>query len=89
MSSEPTTTPFSIKAEILGDLWMEYRNDEQFKDFIEYSDLGLPLAYAISQAIVDVSPMAETFIDETWDLLLNALEIEDKGFESLSDLLGA
>jgi hypothetical protein len=88
MSSQPTTTPFFSRAEILGNLWMSYRNDEEFKDFMEYNDLGLPLAYAISMNIVDTSGMAEKFVNEAWELFLTALGIEDTGFETLEDVLG-
>ena len=83
------TTPYSTKAEILADLWMNYRNDEEFEDFIEYNDLGLPLAYAISTDVVKSTDLAEKFIEETFSLLLAGLEIEDTGFESMDDLLGS
>ena len=81
------TTPFRTKAEILGDLWLEYRDDEEFTDFVDYNDLGLPLAYAISNGIIETSPMAEQFVEETFRLLLGALKIEDTGFDNLGDLL--
>lgn len=82
-------TTFSDKADILADLWMNYRNDEEFQDFIEYNDLGLPLAYAVSADIVKATEIAEGYINETFDLLLAGLDIEeDTGFESLDDLLG-
>jgi hypothetical protein len=82
-------TPFETKCSILADLWMDYRDNEDFVDFREYNDLGLPIAYAISNDIVKSLPMAEQFIDETFGLLLAALEIpEDTGFETLDDLLG-
>jgi hypothetical protein len=81
------TTDFRIKTEILADLWMDYRDDEAFKDFVEYNDLGLPLAYAISNGIVDTSPMAEQFLNESFRLLLASLGIEDEGFENLTDVL--
>jgi hypothetical protein len=82
-------TPFETKCSILADLWMDYRDNEDFVDFREYNDLGLPIAYAISNDIVKSLPMAEQFINETFDLLLAALEIpEDTGFETLDDLLG-
>lgn len=81
------TTDFRTKAEILGDLWLDYREDEEFKDFVDYNDLGLPLAYAIANGIIDSSPMAEQFVNETFRLLIGALKIEDTGFDSLSDLL--
>lgn len=82
-------TTFSDKADILADLWLNYRNDEEFQDFIEYNDLGLPLAYAVSADIVKATEIAEGYINETFDLLLAGLDIEeDTGFESLDDLLG-
>lgn len=85
--TDSTSTPFSNKCEILGDLWIEYKNDTEFQDFIEYNDLGLPLAYAIANGIVETSPIAEGFITETFDLFLAGLEIEDSGFEALEDIL--
>jgi len=83
-------TSITDKANILSDLWLNYRQDDEFQDFIEYNDIGLPLAYIISANIVELSPMAEQFINETFDLLLAGLGLDDSedGFESLDDLLG-
>ena len=81
------TTTFSNKALILADLWLNYRDDEEFRDFVEYNDLGLPLAYAIANNIVKETPTAEKFVGETFDLLLSGLGLEDTGFELLDDLL--
>jgi hypothetical protein len=81
-------TSYEEKVSILADLWIEYRNDTNFVDFVEYNDLGLPLAYAIDNAIVESTDMAANFIKETFALLLEALDIEeDTGFENLDDLL--
>lgn len=80
-------TTFDNKANILADLWLNYRDDQEFQDFIEYNDLGLPLAYAISTGIVKKTDQAEKFINETFELLLAGIGIEDTGFESLEDLL--
>jgi hypothetical protein len=85
--TENTSTHYLNKAKILADLWLNYRNDEDFIDFIEYNDIGLPLAYIISEGIVQSSPIAEQFLNETFDLLTTALDIEDIGFDSLEDLL--
>ena len=85
--SNQATTPYSNQCDILGDLWIDYKNDVEFEDFISYNDLGLPLAYAISGGIIESSPLAEGFIKETFSLLIEALEVEDVGFESLTDLL--
>jgi hypothetical protein len=85
--SDNTTTPFSNKASILAELWMNYRDDENFRDFIEYNDLGLPLAYAIAENVVSVSDKAKLFIEETFDVFLAGMEIEDTGFDTLDSLL--
>lgn len=81
------TTPFETKVSILADLWMDFRGDQEFKDFMEYNDLGLPLAYMLDNSIVKGTEISNNFIDETFDLLLSGLGIEDTGFENLDDLL--
>lgn len=83
------TTPFATKAEILSDLWITYKYDEEFQDFFEYADLGLPLAYSITNNIIKSTPEAQRFIDEAFDFLLNAMGIDDTGFESLDDLFAS
>ena len=81
------TTTYSSKCEILADLWLNFREDQNFKDFIDYNDIGLPVAYAIANQIVESTDIAERFVNETFDLLLSGLGIEDEGFEELDDLL--
>lgn len=88
--TDNTSTPFSKQCEILGDLWIAYKDDEDFEDFIDYNDLGLPLAYAISNEIVKSTPLAEGFITETWDIFVAGLGFEeDLGFEDLDSMLQA
>ena len=83
-----TATPLFSRAEILADLWMNYRDDEEFLDFVEYNDLGLPLSYAFANGIIESNENVEAMIDESFNLLLAAMETEDTGFDSLDDLLG-
>jgi hypothetical protein len=86
--TENQNTPYSKKCEILADFWMEYRYDEEFAGFVEYADLGLPLAYSIHNAIVKSTPEAERFIEDTFATLLAGLDIQqDYGFEDLDTLL--
>jgi hypothetical protein len=59
------------------------------QDFITYNDLGLPIAFALAEDIVKSTPLAEAYINETWDLLLTALKVEDVGFESLDEIFAA
>jgi hypothetical protein len=84
--TEPT--PFKIRCEILGQLWLSQRENEEYADFIKYNDLGLPLAYAIAENIVISTDVAEAVVSETWKMLLEGLEVEDQGFDSLENLLG-
>lgn len=86
--TDSATTPFSNRCEILGDLWVAYKGDPEFEDFISYNDLGLPLAYAIATDIVIPTAKSEMFVNETWDLLLSGLELTDEGFDSLDDIIG-
>ena len=74
------------KADILAELWLNYRHDQNFEDFVQYNDIGLPIAYAISNGIVKATDIADKFINETFDLLLASLEVEDQGFENLDDI---
>ena len=82
------TTNFLNKTSILAELWMNYRDDEGLQDFVEYNDLGLPLAYFLYNELVLPTKQAEVYIDETFNLLIAALEVEDIGFESLDEMLG-
>jgi hypothetical protein len=82
-------TTYENKLSILSELWLNYRSEPEFEDFIEYNDLGLPMAYCINADIVKPTDMADKFINETFDLLLAGLGIEDTGFETLDDVLGS
>jgi hypothetical protein len=80
---------FDNKISILAELWMNYRDDEDLQDFVEYNDLGLPLAYFLMNEIVAPSQLAAVYIDETYNLLIASLGVEDKEWESLDELLGS
>jgi hypothetical protein len=81
-------TTFEAKCNILAELWLNHRDDEEFTDFCEYNDLGLPLAYLLANDIVGTTEQATKFVDETFELLLSGLNLEDSGFEVLADLIG-
>lgn len=81
---------FFSQCEILAELWMNYRQDDNFADFVEYNDLGLPLAYMVHTELVTPSNEARALIEETYLLLLNALNIpEDNSFTNLNNLFKA
>ena len=82
-------TNFTNKCEILGQFYSQYREEKEFQDFMEFNDLGLPLAYFVSEDLVEVSDDGVRYINETWELFIASLEIKDTGFEALEDVFFA
>ena len=84
-------TPFSNKCEILGEFWSRYRDDEDYADFIQYGDLGLPLAYFVARGLTTIDGVTdegERFINEMWNLLSGALELDtDRVYVSIDEIL--
>lgn len=81
---------FAVRCTILGQFWYEFRDDEDLKSFISYNDVGLPLAWFISTGVVTPLPMAEEFINETFAMFLDAMEVTEEDvldIENLNDLL--
>jgi hypothetical protein len=75
------------KAGVLAELWINYRDDEDFTDFIEYNDIGLPLAYFIAEGLVsDTSPLGDQYIIETFDMFATALNVTEEEIEALEDI---
>lgn len=81
------TTTFDNKALILGQLWINYKAEDEWIDFFVYNDLGLPLAFAFAEGIINHTPTLEQYINETWDLFIEGLGIEDTGFDTINELL--
>jgi hypothetical protein len=82
---------YQTKCSILGDLWSNYRFDEDFEQFIDYNDLGLPLAYFLAEGLVtEITPEGQLFVNESFNLFIAALEIKEEEIKddmSLNDLL--
>jgi hypothetical protein len=77
-------TDFSDKVAILADLWINYRTDEQFEDFIQYNDLGLPLGYLINTELATPTDQGIMYVEETFNLLCAALDLDlDRTYDSL------
>jgi len=81
-------TPFVTKCEILSAVWMEYRDDADLEDFMEFHDLGLPLAYSIDANLAELNEKTEKIVNETFYYLLEALELEevDRKWNSLEEM---
>lgn len=79
-------TDFHNICNILGKLYSVYRKDEEFEDFIEFNDLGLPLAYFVSENLCEVADDGARYITETWALFLAGLNLEDTGWSDLDEV---
>ena len=78
---------FSKKCEILSELWMNYRGDKDFQDFIIYNDIGLPLSYYINTEIVSPLDEAYKYVEETYLLFCAAVGVDDeKEYDNLNDI---
>jgi hypothetical protein len=82
-------TDFSDVCNILGELFSQYKEDKDFKDFIEFNDLGLPLAYLTRENLAVPSDDGARYIMETWEIFLQGLSLEDTGFTDLDSVLEA
>lgn len=89
-------TPFSKKCEILGSLWVAYKDEaeklEGWKQFFSWSDVALPMAYMVWLDMVSLkedSPSnPKLFIEESWEELCKILEKNpDESYESIEELL--
>lgn len=80
------TTDFSNQINILGEFYINYREDSELKDFLEFNDIGLPLAYLSSEGLCDISDDGKKYVAESWEMFLLAMGITDEGFENLGEI---
>jgi len=78
---------FADKTGAIGQLWIEFRNDEDFSAFMEYNDLGCPMGYMVAEGLIkELSPVGEDMINETFKMLIDLLEVTEEEIESLEDV---
>jgi hypothetical protein len=83
---------FFTKCAILSDVYTNHADDESLSEFIEYNDIGLPLAHSVHVA-EKISDFDEEeiddfdYIEETWEQLCETLGIDKDGdYTSLADM---
>jgi len=79
-------TTFSNKVKILSQFWEQYRFNDEYSDFLEYNDLGLPLAHLNEQGLAVITTEGENYISETFEYLLARLDSDDNGFTALEEI---
>ena len=77
------------KAEILVQFTQDSFNDENYDEFFDYNDLGIPLSIAIIQDMVILTDSGEALLEETWIELCSLFEADPNGeYETIDDLTG-
>ena len=78
---------FADKTGAIGQLWIEFRNDEDFEVFMDYNDLGCPMAYMVAEGLIkDLTPVGEEMIEETFKMFLNLINVTEEEIDTaLSD----
>lgn len=80
-------TNIETQIDILGNFYINYKDDKSIRDFIEFNDIGLPLAFLASEGLCELTDIATIYIQETFSMLLASMALEDIGFTSLDHLL--
>ena len=76
------------KIGVLADLYLNYRDEDQFKEFADYNDIGLPIAHLVHTGLVTMNKEGEIYIEETYDLLISAMGVDPEGnYETIEDML--
>jgi len=85
------TTEFSARIEILSSLKSLFGEGEaeNFRDFCNFHDIGLPLAYLVSADLCELNQEGKKYINETFKALLSTLSLDDGNFSDLDELLNA
>lgn len=88
-------TTFSSKCRILGDFWLDYREDankdENWQQFFFWGDIGLPLAFHIDRGYAE-NPSNDGIevIEETWKVFCDMCNVDPDGdYLNLSDIFDA
>ena len=78
---------YADKTGILGQLWIDYREDENFSLFMEYNDIGLPLSYVVAEGLVPaLTQLGEDYVDETLEMFFKLLGITEQEVEMLDKI---
>jgi hypothetical protein len=82
------STSFSNKVSILAEVYSEALWNAELKDFADINDIALPLAYLVENEFATITDKANSYIEETWDMLCTLLKVDATAtYESGDDML--
>jgi hypothetical protein len=76
---------FMRKCKILAQFLDEIEEDEDLQAFIKHNDVGLPLARFISAGLATPLPQAHTFVNETYAMFIDAMEVSEIDTSAAND----
>jgi hypothetical protein len=75
------------KTGIIGQLWIEFRDDSDFSAFMEYNDIGCPMAYMLAEGlVVELSKVGEDMVNETFNMFINLLNVTEEEIDGLGKI---
>lgn len=84
-----TNTPFGEKCELLQEFYLGYCNDDEWQDFFEVNDVGIPAAYLSMLGMVELTPAGVLAVNESWESLCIALKIDPHlEYTSVDEMMG-
>ncbi len=76
------------KCDILSEIWYYHRDNEEFEDFLEMYDIGLPLAYFLREKICLPTKAGQTLMQDTYEALIGKFGVSaTKVFAGLDELI--
>lgn len=68
---------FETVCGILGELYTNYKDSKEFRSFVEFNDLGLPLAFLTNEGlIVELSDDGRRYVIDTFDMFIGSLKVD-------------
>ena len=78
---------FADKTGILGQLWIDFRDDDNFSAFMDYNDIGVPMAYYVAEGLVTgLTDLGQQYVEESIDMMFKLLEITEAEVDELDEI---
>lgn len=88
-------THFSNVCKVLAELWLAYneeaKNHDEWREFFEWADIALPLAYMKNENLVTgIKDEGKKHIEEAWDVFCKMIAIDPNGsYDGIADAFNA
>jgi hypothetical protein len=78
---------FADKTGVLAQLWIDFREDDNFSAFMDYNDIGVPMAYYVSEGLVNgLTTLGEQYVEESLEMMFKLLDITEAEIDELDEI---